>query len=55
MAGPISSSLVPGSPGLYRIVGQVPAGSPVGDEVLAAAPDSDDGRFRVPPMLGEAP
>ena len=25
------------------------------DEVLSAAPDSDAGRFRVPPMLGEAP
>ena len=25
------------------------------DEVLAAAPSSEDGRFRVPPMLGEAP
>lgn len=24
-------------------------------EVLAAAPDSEDGRFRVPPILGEAP
>lgn len=23
-------------------------------EVLAAAPSSDDGRFRVPPMLGES-
>jgi aspartyl-tRNA(Asn)/glutamyl-tRNA(Gln) amidotransferase subunit C len=25
------------------------------DEVLAAAPDSEDGMFRVPPVLGEAP
>jgi aspartyl-tRNA(Asn)/glutamyl-tRNA(Gln) amidotransferase subunit C len=25
------------------------------DEVLSAAPASDEGRFRVPPMLGEAP
>ena len=25
------------------------------DEVLAAAPDAEDGRFRVPPILGEAP
>jgi aspartyl-tRNA(Asn)/glutamyl-tRNA(Gln) amidotransferase subunit C len=25
------------------------------DEVLAAAPDVEDGRFRVPPVLGEAP
>jgi aspartyl-tRNA(Asn)/glutamyl-tRNA(Gln) amidotransferase subunit C len=25
------------------------------DEVLAAAPDSRDGRFGVPPILGEAP
>ena len=25
------------------------------DEVLAAAPDAEDGRFRVPPVLGEAP
>lgn len=25
------------------------------DEVLAMAPDSDGGRFRVPPILGEAP
>jgi aspartyl-tRNA(Asn)/glutamyl-tRNA(Gln) amidotransferase subunit C len=24
-------------------------------DVLAAAPDADDGRFRVPPILGEAP
>ena len=24
-------------------------------EVLAAAPDATDGRFRVPPILGEAP
>jgi len=24
-------------------------------EVLAAAPDAEDGRFRVPPILGEAP
>jgi aspartyl-tRNA(Asn)/glutamyl-tRNA(Gln) amidotransferase subunit C len=23
------------------------------DEVLAAAPDAEDGRFRVPPVLGE--
>jgi aspartyl-tRNA(Asn)/glutamyl-tRNA(Gln) amidotransferase subunit C len=25
------------------------------DAVLAAAPDAEDGRFRVPPILGEAP
>ena len=25
------------------------------EEVLAAAPDAEDGRFRVPPVLGEAP
>lgn len=25
------------------------------DEVLAAAPRAEDGRFRVPPILGEAP
>ncbi len=25
------------------------------DEVLAAAPAADSGRFRVPPILGEAP
>ncbi len=25
------------------------------DEVLAQAPDTEDGRFRVPPVLGEAP
>ncbi len=25
------------------------------DEVLAAAPAAEDGRFRVPPMIGEAP
>ena len=25
------------------------------DEVLAQAPDTEDGRFRVPPALGEAP
>ena len=25
------------------------------DEVLAAAPDTEDGRFRVPRILGEAP
>lgn len=25
------------------------------DEVLAAAPAAEDGRFRVPPVLGEAP
>ena len=25
------------------------------DEVLAQAPDAQDGRFRVPPALGEAP
>jgi aspartyl-tRNA(Asn)/glutamyl-tRNA(Gln) amidotransferase subunit C len=25
------------------------------DEVLAAAPDVEDHRFRVPPILGEAP
>jgi aspartyl-tRNA(Asn)/glutamyl-tRNA(Gln) amidotransferase subunit C len=25
------------------------------DEVLAEAPASEDGRFRVPPILGEAP
>jgi aspartyl-tRNA(Asn)/glutamyl-tRNA(Gln) amidotransferase subunit C len=25
------------------------------DEVLAQAPDAQDGRFRVPPVLGEAP
>ena len=25
------------------------------DEVLAAAPAAEDGRFRVPPILGEAP
>jgi len=25
------------------------------DEVLAAAPHAEDGRFRVPPILGEAP
>lgn len=25
------------------------------DEVLAQAPDAHDGRFRVPPVLGEAP
>ena len=25
------------------------------DEVLAAAPSVEDGRFRVPPVLGEAP
>ena len=25
------------------------------DEVLAAAPDAEDGRFRVPSILGEAP
>ena len=25
------------------------------DAVLAAAPDTEDGRFRVPPVLGEAP
>ena len=25
------------------------------DEVLAAAPDSQDGMFRVPPVLGEEP
>jgi aspartyl-tRNA(Asn)/glutamyl-tRNA(Gln) amidotransferase subunit C len=25
------------------------------DEVLAQAPDAEDGRFRVPPVLGEAP
>ena len=25
------------------------------EEVLAAAPAAEDGRFRVPPILGEAP
>jgi aspartyl-tRNA(Asn)/glutamyl-tRNA(Gln) amidotransferase subunit C len=25
------------------------------EEVLAEAPDAEDGRFRVPPILGEAP
>jgi aspartyl-tRNA(Asn)/glutamyl-tRNA(Gln) amidotransferase subunit C len=25
------------------------------DAVLAAAPDTEDGQFRVPPVLGEAP
>lgn len=25
------------------------------DEVLASAPHAEDGRFRVPPVLGEAP
>ena len=25
------------------------------DEVLAAAPQTEDGQFRVPPVLGEAP
>ena len=25
------------------------------DEVLAAGPAAEDGRFRVPPILGEAP
>jgi aspartyl-tRNA(Asn)/glutamyl-tRNA(Gln) amidotransferase subunit C len=25
------------------------------DEVLSQAPDAEDGRFRVPPILGEAP
>jgi aspartyl-tRNA(Asn)/glutamyl-tRNA(Gln) amidotransferase subunit C len=25
------------------------------DEVLAAAPDAEDGRFKVPPILGEEP
>lgn len=25
------------------------------DEVLASAPSAEDGRFRVPPVLGEAP
>jgi aspartyl-tRNA(Asn)/glutamyl-tRNA(Gln) amidotransferase subunit C len=25
------------------------------EEVLAAAPSTEDGRFRVPPILGEAP
>lgn len=25
------------------------------DEVLAMAPDAEDGRFRVPPILGDAP
>lgn len=25
------------------------------DEVLAAAPAAEDGRFRIPPILGEAP
>lgn len=25
------------------------------DDVLAAAPDSEDGQFRVPPVLGESP
>ncbi len=25
------------------------------DEVLSSAPSTDDGRFRVPPILGEAP
>jgi aspartyl-tRNA(Asn)/glutamyl-tRNA(Gln) amidotransferase subunit C len=25
------------------------------DEVLASAPDADDGRFKVPPVLGEEP
>ena len=25
------------------------------DEVLAAAPAADDGRFRIPPILGETP
>jgi aspartyl-tRNA(Asn)/glutamyl-tRNA(Gln) amidotransferase subunit C len=25
------------------------------DEVLAAAPEAEDGRFRVPRILGEAP
>jgi aspartyl-tRNA(Asn)/glutamyl-tRNA(Gln) amidotransferase subunit C len=25
------------------------------DEVLAAAPDTEDGQFRVPPVLGEPP
>jgi aspartyl-tRNA(Asn)/glutamyl-tRNA(Gln) amidotransferase subunit C len=25
------------------------------DEVLAAAPDTEDGQFRVPPILGEEP
>jgi len=25
------------------------------DEVLAAAPQAEDGQFRVPPILGEAP
>ena len=25
------------------------------EEVLAVAPDTEDGRFRVPPILGEAP
>ncbi|MGD9704686.1 MAG: Asp-tRNA(Asn)/Glu-tRNA(Gln) amidotransferase subunit GatC [Acidimicrobiia bacterium] len=24
------------------------------DEVLAAAPDAEDGRFRIPPVLGES-
>jgi aspartyl-tRNA(Asn)/glutamyl-tRNA(Gln) amidotransferase subunit C len=25
------------------------------DEVLAEAPDAEDGRFKVPPVLGEEP
>ena len=32
-----------------------PRGPPHRDEVLAQAPDAHDGRFRVPPVLGEAP
>jgi aspartyl-tRNA(Asn)/glutamyl-tRNA(Gln) amidotransferase subunit C len=33
----------------------VPAPSLPRDEVLAQAPDAEDGRFRVPRILGEAP
>jgi len=42
---PLSNVLRPdeGRPGLSR------------DEVLAGAPEAEDGRFRVPRMLGEAP
>ncbi|MGQ0430843.1 MAG: Asp-tRNA(Asn)/Glu-tRNA(Gln) amidotransferase subunit GatC [Microthrixaceae bacterium] len=33
----------------------VPRDSAVRDAVLAEAPSSEDGMFRVPPVLGEAP
>lgn len=32
-----------------------PGGALDRDEVLASAPASEDGQFRVPPVLGEAP